>query len=65
MSEISEIKPAPLPKPEICTIRIMFPVTSDEQAIGFKTKITELLSEVPDVIIHFGISTAPTNVPMR
>lgn len=45
---------------EVCSIRIMFPVESDEQAIEYKKKITALLAEIPDVQIHFTIGTMPS-----
>ncbi|GAI75664.1 unnamed protein product, partial [marine sediment metagenome] len=40
-------------KKEICTIRIMFPVESDEKAIEYKRKIAGILSEIPDAQIQF------------
>lgn len=42
-------------KREICTIRIMFPVDSDEQAIDCKKKIAALLAEIPDSQIQFSL----------
>ena len=47
------------PKKEICTIRIMFPVESDEQAIEYKKKIAALLVEIPDANIQFSITSVP------
>lgn len=44
---------------EICMMRIMFPVESDEKAIEYKRKITELFSDVEGVNIQFGINTQP------
>lgn len=44
-------------KQEICSIRIMFPVTSDEQAIEYKKKIAALLAEIPDAQIQFSLSS--------
>lgn len=46
-------------KKEICTIRIVFPVKSDEHAIVYKKKIQEALSDNPDAQIHFGLIPAP------
>ena len=46
------------PKKEICSIRIMFPVDSDEQAIEFKKKIGILLAEKGDAQIQFSIMSA-------
>ena len=53
----------PDPKAEICTIRIMFPVKSDEQSIEYKKKITALLSEIPEAQIQFSLLNAPLPVP--
>ena len=44
---------------EICSIRIMFPVNSDEEALAVKKKITEAVSNIPDVHTNFSISTLP------
>ena len=49
---------------EICSIRIMFPVESDEQAIEYKKKITNLLSEIPDAALHFSLTPAPQRPPI-
>lgn len=46
-------------KQEICSIRIMFPVDSDEQAIDYKKKITALLVQIPEAQIQFSLMTAP------
>lgn len=45
-------------KMEICTIKIMFPVESDEKAIEYKKKITDILSDVPDATIQFSLMAA-------
>lgn len=47
------------PKKEVCSIRIMFPVESDEQAIGYKKKISNLLAEIPEAQIQFSLATMP------
>ena len=52
------------PEKEICSIRIMFPVESDEQAIAYKKKISDILSEIADAQINFSISSLPA-APMR
>ena len=49
---------------EICNIRIMFPIESDEQAIAYKKQIREILKDVEDVQIQFAIMTAPSRPPM-
>ena len=53
------------PKQEICTIRIVFPVDSDEQAIEYKKRILEVLKDNPDAQVHFALMPSPTNMPMR
>lgn len=49
---------------EVCSIRIMFPVESDEKAIEYKRKIEEVLADTPDTQIQFNISTMP-QMPKR
>lgn len=44
---------------QLCSIGIMFPFESDEQAIDYKKKITDLVSEIPNVRIHFSITNTP------
>ena len=51
------------PQMEICTIRIMFPIESDEQAIDCKKKIVEVLSDVPNIQTQFMIMSNPASVP--
>lgn len=63
MQEPNETTQNPLPKQEICTIRIIFPVKSDDQAIGFKKKITEILSDIPDAAINFSIMSGRPSMP--
>lgn len=53
----------PKVKGEVCTIRIMFPVTSDEQAIDYKKKIANVLSDNDDVVVDFRLSTLPAPPP--
>lgn len=52
------------PKQEVCTIRIMFPVESDEQAIDYKKKIAEVLKNKPDAQIQFAMMTSPAHPPI-
>jgi len=47
------------PKQEICSIRIMFPVESDEAAIDCKKKIEAILSNKAEAQIQFSIMTVP------
>lgn len=44
-------------KVEICSIRIMFPVKSDEEAIAYKKKIADILSDNPDAQTQFSLMT--------
>lgn len=46
-------------KKEVCDIRIMFPVTSDEQAIEYKKKIQEAMKDMSEARIQFSI------IPMK
>lgn len=48
---------------EICTIRIAFPVESDDQAIDYKKKISEVLSPIPNAHIEFNLTTVP--IPLK
>lgn len=51
-------------KAEVCIIKIMFPVESDDQAIDYKKKIAVLLSDQLDVNIQFSImSGMPPSMP--
>lgn len=47
------------PPRQICSIRIAFPVTTDEQAIAYKKKIGDILSDMPQSRIEFSISSVP------
>ena len=53
------IPPTEKSKQEVCQIRIMFPVSSDEQAIEYKKKVAALLVEIPDAQINFSIMSLP------
>ncbi len=46
---------------EVCTIRIVFPVKNDDEAIEIKKKIKEMLGDTEDVQFHFAIMTPPHN----
>lgn len=45
---------------QICSIRIGFAVETDEQAIEYKKKITDILSGIPNARIEFSLSQIPT-----
>lgn len=47
------------PPKQVCTIRIMFPVTTDEQAIEYKKKIGDILADSPQARIEFSIMSRP------
>ena len=57
MVEQNEVPQKQAPKQEVCTIRIMFPVTSDEHALDIKTKVAALLSDIEQVRSEFSISS--------
>ena len=48
---------------EVCSIRISFPVESDDQAIEYKKKIGEVLAPIPTARIEFTLTTVP--IPMK
>ena len=45
-------------KQEVCSIRIMFPVESDEQAIEYKKKIETVLSAIPEAQTQFSLTSS-------
>jgi len=55
----------PQPNQEICSIRIMFPVESDEQAIEYKKKIVDVLSEIQNAQIQFSLMNTSNVVDLR
>lgn len=50
-------------KKEICSIRIMFPVDSDAEAIAIKSKIKEVLSDKPEAQIQFSLMSGRPAMP--
>ncbi len=44
---------------ETCTMRIIFPINSDEQALEAKKRIKEALKDIEDVQIQFMTMTSP------
>lgn len=44
---------------QVCTISIMFPVESDEQAISCKKKVEDALSDIADARVQFSLMTTP------
>ena len=59
MPEPNDTATTPLPNIELCTIRIVFPANSDEEAIIVKKKIKEILSDRPDAQFHFNMMSPP------
>jgi len=47
------------PQKQLCTLRIVFPVDTDEDAICYKQKITAVLANIPEAQIQFGLMNAP------
>jgi len=50
-------------KKEVCTIRIMFPVESDEQAIDVKKKIKAIFPDDAAVVFQFEIMSPQMLAP--
>ncbi|MBA7646412.1 hypothetical protein ES703_54176 [subsurface metagenome] len=48
---------------QVCSIRIMFPVDTDEQAISYKKKIGDVLADIPNVRIEFSLMSRPPLTP--
>jgi len=63
MSEQNEQTTNPPQPKEICTIRIVFPVISDEEALAAKKAICKFLEPTPDAQIHFAIMPNPAKAP--
>lgn len=53
--------------PQLCTMRIAFPVESDDQAIAVKKKINEILADVSDASVNFSLvdARAAMTMPQR
>lgn len=65
MSNGNEPTTSPPQPKEVCTIRIVFPVTSDEQALKYKRSIQDVLSDVPDALVHFAITPMAGHTALR
>lgn len=50
-------------KQQVCSIRIAFPVTSDDDAIAYKKKIDNILANIPDANIQFSILSGRPSMP--
>lgn len=58
-SETTEPTTSPAQPKELCTLRIAFPVESDEHAVSVKKQISDILTGIPKVQIHFSIMSMP------
>lgn len=47
---------------DICTIQIAFAVESDEQAIQYKRKISDVLADIPNARIEFSLMPMPKRI---
>ncbi len=65
MSEQNEQTTSPPQPKDICTIRIAFPVESDEQAIEYKKRLSAILSDIPDAQLHFSLMPVPVQPTNR
>jgi len=48
---------------QLCSIRIAFPVKTDDEAIEYKKKIGNVLADIPQARIEFNLTTVP--VPIK
>lgn len=58
---MNDTEQKPIPQ-QLCSINIMFPVDTDEQAIGYKKKIGDVLADIPQARIEFSLNTVPTGM---
>lgn len=63
MPEQNEQPESPPQPKEICTIRIAFPVESDEQALAYKKRLAEVLFDIPESQLHFSLMSTPRQPP--
>jgi len=50
-------------KQQVCSIRIAFPVTSDDDAIKYKKAIDLIIADIPDANIQFSILSGRPTMP--
>ena len=53
------------PPAQICSIRIMFPADTDDIAIEYKKKISDVLADIPQARIEFSLSSLPTRAGLN
>ena len=46
---------------QLCSMRIAFPVTSDEQAIAYKKKVGDILADLDSVRMSFDLTSVPVS----
>ena len=63
MPEPNEPTTSRLQPKEVCTLRIVFPVESDEIALSAKKHIAEYLRIIPEAQIYFSIMPIPRQSP--
>jgi len=51
------------PKEQICTFRIVVVVTSDEQALEYKKKVSAVFEDNPNAQTVFNLSNTPPRRP--
>lgn len=51
--------PEPKPQKQLCQIRLMFAVDSDDEAIAVKKQLSELLKDQPEIQVNFSLTNAP------
>ena len=53
------------PQSQVCIIKIVFPVTSDDEAIKVKKKIAADLAEIPETVINFSLMSGRPPIPVQ
>lgn len=52
------------PQKQLCQIRLMFTVDTDDEAIEVKKKISATLIDKPDIQVMFSLGSVPTKPPL-
>ena len=58
-------EPTTKPQPQVCIIKIVFPVSSDDEAIEVKKKIAADLAEMPETVINFSLMSGRPPTPVQ
>lgn len=48
--------------PQICSIKVTFPVETDKQAIEYKQALTSVLTTIPNCKVEFVLLSIPMNL---